>query len=120
MDKLRRGRMKDPVEGEFTVASADHYVTAHMDYVMAFRVDGVVTAPGVPPTPVRRDPVTVRREDWIQVGQVFPATVDRADPKRAVIAFPVVENAGHSSSESRRAAEGLARQMASEQEKPSS
>jgi hypothetical protein len=112
--------MKDPVDGEFTVASADHYVTGHMDYVMAFRVDGVVTADGVPPTPVRRDPVTVRREDWIQVGQVFPATVDRADPKRAVISFPATEKAGHSGNESRQAADDLARRMAAEQDEPSS
>jgi len=114
MDRLRRARMKDPVAGEFTIAAADHYVTAHMDYLMAFRVDGVVTAPGVPPTPIRRDPVTVRREDWLQVGQVLPAVVDRARPSRAVITFPSVDKRGRSSRESRQAAEDLARRLSAE------
>ncbi len=111
--------MKDPVGGEFIVAAADHYVTGHMNYLMAFSVDGVVTAPGVSPTPIRRDPVVVRTEDWIQVGQVFPAIVDRADSERAVVSFPATEKAGHSSDESTQTAEDLVRRMSAEQENSS-
>jgi len=106
--------MKDPVEGKFVVASADHYVSGHMDYILAFRVDGVVTADGVPPTPVRRDPVTVLRADWIQVGQEFPAVIDRADPKRAVISFPSTDKPGHDSDYGKHAAEDLARRMSAD------
>lgn len=114
MDRFRRGRMKDPVEGTFVVAAADHYVTAHMDYIMSFRVDGVVTAPGIPPTPIRRDPVVVLKRDWIQIGQGFPALVDRSDPKRAIVTFPSTKKRGRSSADSRQAAEDLARHLGGE------
>lgn len=114
MDGLRKARMKDPVDGTFTVAAARHYVTAHMDYIMSFEIDGVVTAPGVPPTPIHRDNVLVLTRDWIQVGQVFPALVDRADPKRSIVAFPSTKAGGQSDAEARAAAEELARRMGGE------
>lgn len=107
--------MKDPVQGTFTVASADHYVTGHMDYLMSFRVDGVVSGPGIAPTPIRRDPVVVRTRDWIQVGQTFSALVDRTDPARAIVSFPSTDAQGHDSDDARQAAEELAQRMAAEQ-----
>ena len=82
--------MKDPVAGEFTIAAL-RTTARNPGWFLNYEVDGVVSAPGVVPTPVHRGDVMVRWAEPLAVGQVYPAVVDRADPRRCVIDFPSTE-----------------------------
>ena len=72
--------MRDPVRGEFRVASR---YFAHPDG-SSFRevLTGVVTGPGVAPTPGEHLTDTAGR--WVG-HDVLPVTVDRSDPTQFVV-----------------------------------
>jgi len=103
--------MKDPVPGEFTIAALQ-MTARNPGWFVTYDVDGVVAAPGVSPTPIHRGDVMVRWAEPLAVGQVYPALVDRADPRRCVIEFPpTAARRGASRAEREQAAEDLARRM---------
>jgi hypothetical protein len=79
-------RMTDPVQGVLRVA--DTYDAHPSSSGMRMRLTGVLTAPGVPPTPV--DHLTDRGGRWVGNNEL-PVLVDRADPTRYVILWKLVQ-----------------------------
>ncbi|MCU1527720.1 MAG: hypothetical protein JWP75_1483 [Frondihabitans sp.] len=115
-DRWRSSHIKEPVQGDFTVAAVR--LLAHTPgFYYEYDVDGVVSGPGVTPTPVHRGGILVREQDALAPGQVFPALVDRSDPRRSVVDFPSTKPAHQASpAENAAAAEELAARMASEKQ----
>jgi hypothetical protein len=81
-------RMKDPVRGEAKVAFASTFIGGD-DSDSHLRL--VVTAEGVPPTPVE---VKTRphRDRWPHEGDTIPVTVDRANPQDVKIEWSGVQS----------------------------
>src|SRR5262245_14138815 len=80
-DRRARHSMKDPVRGEFR--KTGEYFPHPGRVPMQVMLTGVVTGPGIPPTPAEH-----LRNDFS--GREFerdalPALIDRADPTRMVI-----------------------------------
>ncbi|HST39926.1 MAG TPA: SHOCT domain-containing protein [Conexibacter sp.] len=81
-DKLRRGRMDDPVEGTAQVVAASGY---HGEGIYQnCRMELIVQADGVPPTAVNHHGL-VHNKRWPRTGTTLPVTVDRSDPRRFTI-----------------------------------
>ena len=104
-DRWARHAIKDPVRGEFRVSG--QYFTHPGSTPMRETLTGVVTGPGVPPTPGEHpDDRRGRR-----IGHdVLPALVDRADPTRFVILWdeiPVPDFRADAREQARRAADGM-------------
>jgi hypothetical protein len=105
ISKIGEMRMKDPVEGSLNVVGIsmpDPTATS-----ANYRLDGVVSGPDVPPTPVVHHGMASVRK-WPSPGQVLPVTVDRAKPERLVINWDKVTT-GQAAAQS--AAAQLAEQM---------
>lgn len=76
---LRSRRMADPVEGTLLV-TASSSPSGRSAYTN-FRLHGVVSAPGLPATPVEHTGVA-RNSKWPYPGTNLPVLVDRSDPTR--------------------------------------
>jgi hypothetical protein len=76
---FRTRRMADPVEGtlQVTASSGPSGRSMYTNY----RLHGVVTAPGLPATPVEHTGVA-RNTKWPYPGTNLPVLVDRRDPTR--------------------------------------
>jgi hypothetical protein len=72
-----------------------------------YRIEGVVTAPGIEPTAVTHGGVTAP-EKWPRAGDRLPCTVDRSRPDRLVIHWDQVQTSGE---RARAAAEQRAEQL---------
>ncbi len=80
-DRRTKHSMKDPVRGEFR--KTGQYFPHPGRVPMQVMLTGVVTGPGIPPTPAEhlRNDLSGREFER----QVLPALIDRADPTRMVI-----------------------------------
>lgn len=100
--KLKEIQMKDPVDGTLQVIGVsmpDPTATS-----ANYRMDAVVTAPGIEPTPiVHHGMCSVSK--WPSPGQTLPVTVDRAKPERLVIKWDQIQTG-------RKQAQDLAQQVA--------
>lgn len=76
-------RMTDPADGTLLVSGISAPPPAGYS-AQNFRLNGVVEAPGLPPTAVEVRGVA-RMAKWPQPGCKLPVTVDRAQPQRLVI-----------------------------------
>lgn len=106
-NKATELRMKDPVDGSLTVvgiSSPDPTATQ-----ANYRLDGVVTAPGLEATAITHHGMT-SVSHWPSPGQVLPVTVDRSHPDRLTIHW---ERLASSHDSARSAAEDLAASMRS-------
>ena len=107
VNKFTELRMKDPVEGTLTVVgiSAPDPTATSANY----RLDGVVSAEGLPPTAVVHHGMASVAK-WPSGGDTLPVTVDRAKPERLTIHWERLAS-GHQ--QNRTAAQALAEQMRS-------
>lgn len=105
---LHNRRMDDPVAGSYTLTACSGG-SADAAYSNC-RMQGVVTAPGVPPMAVEHL-CTAPTRKWPMPGDVLPVTVDRADPSRLRVDWDAVP-AGRD--RGMREAARLAEQMASQ------
>ena len=107
VNKFTELRMKDPVEGTLTVVgiSAPDPTATSANY----RLDGVVSAEGLPPTAVVHHGMASVAK-WPSGGDTLPVTVDRAKPERLTIHWERLAT-GHQ--QNRTAAQALAEQMRS-------
>jgi hypothetical protein len=72
-----------------------------------YRIEGVVTAPGIEPTAVTHGGVTAP-EKWPRAGDRLPCTVDRSQPDRLVIHWDQVQTSGeHARAAAQRRAQEL-------------
>lgn len=77
-DRLRG--IKDPLDGTFRLVACS--TSSGGAVVENCTMDGVVVAPGVPPTPVHHVSLLTPTAKWPQPGQTLPVTLDRRDPSR--------------------------------------
>ena len=115
-DRRAKHAMKDPVRGEFRVSG--QYFTHPGSTPLRETLTGVVTGPGIPPTPGEHpDDHQGRR-----IGHdVLPALVDRTDPTRFVILWdeiPVPDFRADAREQARQAAAGMRQGAASAQADP--
>ncbi|MBV9380111.1 MAG: hypothetical protein JOY82_11290 [Streptosporangiaceae bacterium] len=102
-----KGRhMRDSVRGTLRITSASYPPAANAVY-SNYRLEGVVTAPGLPPTAVTHRGMA-RLSKWPRPGEELPVTVDRADPARLRIEWDEVQDAAD---RGREQAEELAQRM---------
>jgi hypothetical protein len=105
LGKLKEIKMKDPVEGTLkVVAISMPSATATQEN---YRLDGVVSADGVPATAIVHHGMT-SVSHWPATGDELPVTVDRAKPDHIVIHWGDVPKGVD---QARSAAEQLAEQM---------
>ncbi len=81
--------MTDPVAGSLQVTAASYPPTDANVMFSNYRLAGVVSGPGVPPTAVEQRGIA-RVSRWPQAGSVLPVTVDRAQPSQFVIGWDQV------------------------------
>ena len=102
---LRDKHLSDPVQGALQVTGAS---SAPMDSVYGVcRLHGVITAPGLAPTPIEHR-LTAPVKKWPYPGSQLPVTVDRADPTRLQVDWDAVPTGGALAAAQ---AEQLAQQM---------
>lgn len=109
---LHNRRMDDPVDGTYTLTACSGG-SSDAAYSNC-RMQGVVTAPGVPPVAIEHL-CTAPTRKWPMPGDVLPVTVDRADPSRLRITWDAVPGARD---RAMREAARLAQQMAGQQVPP--
>ena len=101
-------RMQDPVRGTAQVASCNMPRSGSMYFNGDFEL--VVSAEGVPATPVHFKSHWVPVKRWPMPGQTLPITLDRANPERIEIHWKEVPS-GQQQAERNRQAQQLAAQM---------
>jgi hypothetical protein len=79
--------MKNGVAGVLTVVRISRMDVASA--VNRYRLDGVVSAPGVTPTAIVHHG-KLSLSQWPSAGQKLPVTVNRAEPQHIAISWPRV------------------------------
>jgi hypothetical protein len=106
-NKIKEMKMKDGVEGTLKVVGIT--MPDPTSTQCNYRLDGVVSAPGMEPTAIVHHGLT-SVSHWPSSGQELPVTVDRANPEHIVIHWDRLKS---SKSQARDMAKQLADQMRS-------
>ena len=101
----RRIRLLRPVVGALTITTAS--LPPFNSVASTYRLDGVITGPGLVPTPVRREGIS-RVDKWPLAGTTVPVEFEAGDPHRFNILWDQVPTSSQRGSVS---AHELARQM---------
>lgn len=103
--RVRLAQMVDPADGVLQVTGCN--LPGDDSVYSTYRVNGVVSAPGLPPTPVEVRGIAPTSK-WPMPGQQLPVRVDRASPSRLKIQWDQVGTGRQAAAER---AEQLAAQL---------